>query len=92
MNAEIHDHHPLAHKGNKHNAIDMQPGYADDVQDVSRLTRSALGQDSPAKQFPPRRGIKKSNFTREQAAILRQWFIKHADNPYIKEDSKRMLA
>ena len=92
MNGEIHEHHPLANKANKHNAIDMQQDHSDDFQDVSRLTRSALGQDSPAKQFPPRRGIKKSNFTREQAAILRQWFIKHADNPYIKEDSKRLLA
>lgn len=92
MNGGMHEHHPLAGKGVKHNAIDMQPGHSGHLDDSSRHTRTGMVPDSPSKQFPPRRGIKKSNFTREQAAILRQWFIKHADNPYIKEDSKRMLA
>ena len=30
MNGEIHEHHPLGNKGNKHNAIDMQLDHTDD--------------------------------------------------------------
>ena len=39
-----------------------------------------------------KKGIKKANFTKPQAAILKKWFIDHASNPYLKEDSKKLLA
>ena len=39
-----------------------------------------------------KKGVKKSNFTREQASILKKWFIENANNPYLKEDSKKHLA
>ena len=35
---------------------------------------------------------KKQNFTRWQTSILKKWFIQHADNPYLKEDSRNELA
>ena len=46
--------------------------------------------DKPEKVY--RKGVKKSNFTKSQAAILKKWFIEHANNPYLKEDSKKFLA
>lgn len=36
--------------------------------------------------------IKKSNFTRSQTSILKKWFIQHAENPYLKEESRNELA
>lgn len=37
-------------------------------------------------------GSKKQNFSRWQKSILKKWFIQHADNPYLKEESRNELA
>ena len=39
-----------------------------------------------------KKGIKKSNFTKQQASILKKWFFEHIKYPYLKDDSKNELS
>lgn len=78
----------------KHHVVGPMHGEFGTLGQLQERSRQYNGFDSPSKQYSeqPRKGIKKANFTQEQAAVLRQWFIMHAENPYINKDSKRMLA
>lgn len=37
-------------------------------------------------------GCKKQNFSAQQTQILKQWFVKNADNPYLKEENRKELS
>lgn len=63
-------------------------GMSDDGEQLEES--HLLDGESPVKV--PRKGIKKHNFSRDQAAILKKWFIEHAQYPYLKDDSKRELS
>ena len=56
------------------------------------MPESPITQNNRPRQGSNNKKQKKLNFTPSQTSILKKWFIQHADNPYLKDESKNELS